>query len=76
VDRFSSDPNVIGVRPTAVNGADHFAIVKPQSENDTIYIGVREFIDKYLPRQNSGGGLTANQVTFEEEEKDGFFLRN
>lgn len=76
VDRFSSDPNVIGVRPTAVNGADHFAIVKPQSENDTIYIGVREFIDKYLPRQNSGGGFNPNQVTFEEEEKDGFFLRN
>lgn len=76
VDRFSSDPNVIGVRPTAVNGADHFSIVKPQSENDTVYIGVREFIDKYLPRQNSGGGFNPNQVTFEEEQEDSFFLRN
>lgn len=74
VDHFSSDPQV-GIT-TAINGADHFSIVKPQSESNTIYIGVREFIDDYLPRQNSGGGFTPNQVTFEEEQEDSFFLRN
>jgi hypothetical protein len=49
VDHFSSDPQV--GRTTPINGADHFSIVKPQSDSDTIYIGVREFIDEYLPCQ-------------------------
>lgn len=48
VDHFSSDPQV--GTTTAINGADHFRVAKPQSENDTVYIAVKEFIDDHLPK--------------------------
>ncbi|NEN99031.1 MAG: hypothetical protein F6K50_27130 [Moorea sp. SIO3I7] len=74
VDRFSSDPNIQGTRPTAANGADHFSVAKPKNENSIVYIGVKEFIDEYLPPQNLTPKAFPNSIAFKEEE--GFFLRN
>lgn len=52
VDRHSSSPNVEGVKPVALPGADHFSIAKPSSkEQSLVYQSVKEFIDEYLPRQ-------------------------
>lgn len=52
VDRYSSNPNIEGVKLTAVTGADHSSIAKPSSKRHSIvYLGVKEFIDEYLPKR-------------------------
>ena len=69
VDHFSSDPQV--GRTTPITGADHFSIVKPQSENDTVYIGVKEFISEHLPQRSPG-----SKSVEKEQQEESFFLTN
>ena len=71
VDRDSSDPNV-GSRPTAVNGADHFTIAKPQNQSSVVYIGVKELIDEYLPIQKNQNlkYLQVQPTAIEKQEED------
>lgn len=47
VDEGSSDPKILDVMPIAVP-ADHITIAKPQSKQDLIYEGVKNFIQEHL----------------------------
>ena len=56
----SSNPNILGLDPTAVTGADHLSLSKPKNkENSTVYIGVKEFIDDYLPTHHPSDKKTS-----------------
>lgn len=47
VDEGSSDPKILDVMPIAVPG-DHITIAKPQSKQDLVYEGVKNFIQEHL----------------------------
>lgn len=71
VDRFSSDPDVQGVEVTAVNGADHFSIAKPNNNHRTVYKGVKELISEHLPQRSPG-----SKSVEKEQQEESFFLTN
>ncbi len=70
VDRYSSDPSVEGCMPTAVNQADHFSLVKPHNQQNVVYIGVKTFINQYLPPRRYSPSVE------QEQKEKGFFLTN
>ena len=48
VDPTSGDPGIPGVRPIPLD-ADHLAIAKPVSRDDTLYKTIRRFLEERLP---------------------------
>lgn len=74
VNRYSSNPNVLGSKPTAANGEDHISIAKPKNQESTVYKTVKRLIDECLPPKNSSPKASPNSIDYEKEE--GFFLRN
>ena len=67
VDVHSSNPGIPGVLATAVNQADHLTLCKPQDKDASVYLGVTDFIEDCLPKQDLSSSVH-NETAISEKD--------